>query len=227
MSQNEHKNRVELQNKLNSMPLDLKNLTDDGTFEGLASPFNNIDDGGDRVLPGAFSKSLSRTGAAGVKMLRNHDQSHIIGKYSEIRETNDGLYVKGQVFNEIAMGAETLFLMRQGVLDSLSIGYRTIQASYAVDKARELIEVALYEISIVAFPMNAEAIISNVKSDAWSKKDVERHLREGGMPQQFAKMLVSKGFDAADAIANDHREGDNDSKGLLESLARLNNSIKG
>ena len=45
----------------------------DGTFAGYASLFGKTDLGRDMVMPGAFRASLTRRGAAGVKMLYQHD----------------------------------------------------------------------------------------------------------------------------------------------------------
>ena len=39
--------------------LEVKNLTDQGTFEGDLAVYSNVDYGGDAILPGAFKKTLS------------------------------------------------------------------------------------------------------------------------------------------------------------------------
>lgn len=45
-------------------PLDLKQIEDDGHFEGLAAVFNTPDMGNDVILPGAFKGSLGRNKAS-------------------------------------------------------------------------------------------------------------------------------------------------------------------
>ena len=46
------------------------------------------------VLPGAFSESLRQRGAAGVKMLFQHDANQPIGVWSTLKEDARGLYAR-------------------------------------------------------------------------------------------------------------------------------------
>ena len=135
-----------------------------GLFEGYASLFGVIDSGGDAVAPGAFADSLRRTGAAGVKMLWQHKAEEPIGVWTRIVEDARGLKVEGRLDLEVARAREALSLLRAGAVDGLSIGFRTKRA--ATDKssgARRLLEVDLWEISIVTFPMLPQARVSVVK----------------------------------------------------------------
>lgn len=58
----------------------------DGTFSGYASLFGRADLGGDVVAPGAFAESLRRRGAAGVRLLWQHDPAEPIGRWLELAE---------------------------------------------------------------------------------------------------------------------------------------------
>ncbi len=40
-------------------PFELKSISSAGIFEGYVSVFNNVDLGGDVILPGAFTDSLA------------------------------------------------------------------------------------------------------------------------------------------------------------------------
>lgn len=136
----------------------------DGSFAGYASLFGKADLGRDMVLPGAFRASLARRGAAGVKMLFQHDPAQPIGVWTEIREDHQGLSVRGQLTTGVARAREVLSLMRAGALDGLSIGYRTVRGKTdAKTGIRSLLEVDLWEISVVTFPMLPEARVSAVK----------------------------------------------------------------
>ena len=53
--------------------LDLKEVSEEGVFEGYASKFGDRDQGGDTVMKGAFKNSLSQRKAKGVKMLSSPD----------------------------------------------------------------------------------------------------------------------------------------------------------
>jgi HK97 family phage prohead protease len=144
---------------------ELTSVEADGTFTGYASLFGKADLGRDMVLPGAFRTSLARRGAGGVKMLFQHDPNAPIGVWLEIREDGQWLLVKGKLTTEVERAREVLSLMRAGALDGLSIGYRTVRGrTDAKTGIRSLIEVDLWEISVVTFPMLPEARVSSVKS---------------------------------------------------------------
>ncbi len=127
-----------------------------GRVAGYASRFGEADGGGDVVMPGAFARSLARLSAEGrqVKFLWQHDPARPIGVWEVLREDATGLWVEGRILADVAQGAEALALMRAGAIDGLSIGYRTIRAE--ADPAtggRRLIEIDLWEVSLVTFPM--------------------------------------------------------------------------
>ena len=137
----------------------------DGTFSGYASLFGKADLARDMVMPGAFRASLARRGAGGVKMLFQHDPAEPIGVWLDVREDDRGLFVKGQLTPGVERAGEVLNLMRAGALDGLSIGYRTVRGrTDAASGVRRLLEVDLWEISVVTFPMLPEARVSSVKS---------------------------------------------------------------
>jgi DNA polymerase-3 subunit delta len=56
-----------------------------------------------------------------------HDPAEPIGVWREIKEDQHGLFVRGQLLPDIARSGEVLCLMREGALDGLSIGFRTIK----------------------------------------------------------------------------------------------------
>ncbi len=138
-------------------------LTRTGEFTGYASLFHVRDDAGDIVLPGAFRRTLQRLGAAGVRMLWQHDVTKPIGVWREIREDSRGLFVRGELAIGSFAGREVAELIRIGAVDGLSIGFRTLRASRdRLRKARLLHEVELWEISLVTFPMLRSARIRPV-----------------------------------------------------------------
>ncbi len=132
----------------------------DGTrIEGYASLFGVTDQGGDVVLRGAYAESLRRLAVRGdrVRMLWQHDPTRPIGVWDEIREDEQGLWVAGRLLPDIAQAREAAALIAAGAIDGLSIGYRTISAERDAKGRRRLTEVELWEVSLVTFPMLAEA----------------------------------------------------------------------
>jgi HK97 family phage prohead protease len=132
----------------------------DGHFTGYASLFGVPDLGRDVVLPGAFAASLARRGAAGVRMLWQHDPAEPVGRWLSLREDARGLKVEGLLNLGVGRARELDALMREGGLDGLSIGFRTLRA--APDRAgqRRLIALDLWEVSLVTFPLQPGARIA-------------------------------------------------------------------
>ncbi len=143
---------------------ELTEVEADGSFSGYASLFGETDLNRDVVQPGAFLKSIGKRGAAGIRMLFQHDPAAPIGVWRTVREDARGLFVSGQLMREVAKGREVLALMRAGAIDGLSIGFRTVKGrTDAKSGVRQLIEVDLWEISVVTFPMLPAARVSTVK----------------------------------------------------------------
>ncbi|GHD06477.1 HK97 family phage prohead protease [Tianweitania populi] len=171
----------------------------EGSFTGYASLFGAPDLGRDIVERGAFAKSLRARGASGVRMLFQHDPAQPIGIWTELREDERGLFVRGRLQSEVARGREILALMKAGALDGLSIGFRAEKArKEAATGFRRILEADLWEISVVTFPMLPGARIRQVKSGAQSlptTRKFERWLtQDAGLSRAQAKLVISKGF---------------------------------
>ncbi|HFC04820.1 MAG TPA: HK97 family phage prohead protease [Rhizobiales bacterium] len=136
-----------------------------GVFEGYASVFGAIDASGDQVLPGAFSASLARRGVANIRMLFQHDPAQPIGTWLNIRQDKKGLYVRGRLSMAVQRSIELESLLREGAIDGLSIGFKTIRARRdAKTGIRQLVTVDLWEISLVTFPMLTSARVATLKT---------------------------------------------------------------
>ncbi len=136
-----------------------------GYFEGYASIFNVVDRGNDLIERGAFKRSLSNRGVKGVKFLWQHDPKEPVGILDDIYEDARGLYIRGRLILDVGRAQEAYQLLGAGALDGLSIGFHTLKSKQRADGVRILREVDLWEISLVTFPMNELARISNFKSD--------------------------------------------------------------
>nr|WP_279347279.1 HK97 family phage prohead protease [Govania unica] len=137
----------------------------EGAFAGYASVFGTLDRGHDIVARGAFRRSLSERGASGVKLLWQHDPNQPVGVIDSLAEDNHGLYMRGRLLLDVARAREALSLMRNRVLDGLSIGYRCVRSDVEPKSgARVLYDVDLWEISLVTFPMQETARITAYKA---------------------------------------------------------------
>ena len=185
---------------------DLARIESDGTFAGYASLFGAEDLGRDVIMPGAFKKSLQRQGAEGIRMLFQHDPNQPIGVWDIIREDARGLYVKGRLTLEVERAREVHALMKEGGLNGLSIGFKTIKGKRDQRSGlRQLYEVDLWEISVVTFPMLPQAQVSSVKAATTghalpTTREFERWLmRDAGLSRKQARTVIRSGYKSLNA----------------------------
>lgn len=157
-----------------TVTFDAKDVGDDGVFEGYASTYS-VDQGRDRVVPGAFRKSLQHRPASRVKMLRDHDPRQLIGAWTDMSEDSKGLFVRGRVIKETRGGEEAHALMKAGALDSMSIGFISRRDRMDRTKGERLLEeIDLREVSLVTFAMNEAATVSRVKHSIQNPSEARR-----------------------------------------------------
>ena len=148
---------------------------EEGIFSGYGAVFDNIDSGGDIIEPGAFAKALAG-GWERVKILALHNDCWLpIGKPLELREDEKGLFLKAKI-SDTSMGKDIKILLKDGVLNELSIGYEPVVFEFDQAGIRHLKEVDLWEVSVVTWAMNPEAVITDYKS---ATEEIRRELKEG------------------------------------------------
>lgn len=217
--------------KTKDFTLQVKDLSEDGTFEGYGSVFGNVDSYGEKVMPGAFVESLARHKREGsnVLMLWNHDSREPIGVWEDLAEDAKGLWGKGRFLLDIQRAREVHTLAKNKAIGGLSIGYREIETE-PDGNIRLLKKLDLYEISPVTFPANRRARIEGVKSERMEEfarrlrdgdpmpiKDFEDILREAGIPKSMATAIASHGY--AKAIRSESEGSQaNDATALLQAL---------
>lgn len=166
--------------------LEIKEITADGTFEGLLSPYGNIDSGADVVEPGAYTKTLKERGNR-VPLLWQHKSDTPIGELT-LEDRPEGLWCKGQLMMEDPIAARAYLYIKAGIVKGLSIGYEIVKKSI-LGTIRHLKEIKLFEGSIVTFPMNEMALISSVKGDADTKGDFNEELQEYQTLDAYYQMM--------------------------------------
>ena len=145
-----------------------------GIFSGYASVFNRVDTQKDIIAPGAFSDSLKRRKVA---LLWQHNSKDPIGKILRLTENSFGLFVTAQLNLELLKAREVYSLLKKEIINSLSIGYRVVTSRR--DKRsgiRIITKIDLWEISLVTFPANDKAKVSNVKKEKQRYENEERAL---------------------------------------------------
>lgn len=147
-------------------PTEFKATGDKGEYEGYFSVVGNLDDGGDIIERGAFTKTLAERSKR-VKVFYAHDWQKLIGPTpDELKEDDHGLFAKGHLTLASLWGKEVWELMKDNALNEGSIGYRSLldRTKYDDLGIRHLYEIQLFEISPVPLGLNALTEIRTVKA---------------------------------------------------------------
>lgn len=161
--------------RIKSAALDIAD--EGGIVEGYAATFDREPDSyGDVIAPGAFAETVESWNAKMaegiyVPLLYGHntsDPEYNIGRITEIREDERGLWVHGELDAENEKGQYVRKLAREGRLYQFSFAYAVRDYGEAeLDDGRrvnELRDLDLYEVSLVQIPANQHAVITGIKS---------------------------------------------------------------
>jgi uncharacterized protein len=192
--------------------LRIKSVAADGTFTGVGAVYNSVDLGGDKILPGAFSRTLA--GAKQFPLLWQHNPSDPIGSV-KVTDSSQGLQVEGQLLLSDPTAQKAYSFLKAGILKGLSIGYETVKANY-VDDVRELAELKLWELSVVTFPMAQDAQVTGIKAMSDDErgrhfKAIDMHRKSIDRAQRGIREHLKSLFDGFD-----DDEDENDDQALLE-----------
>ena len=123
----------------------------------------------ERVLPGAFTNTLK--GKPDVRALIDHDSSKILGRTTAgtltIKEDDRGLAVRITPPDTTA-GVDVLKSIRRGDIDQMSFAFQTVTDQWHTEdgeEIRELVEVRLFDVSVVTFPAYPDTSVSVRSND--------------------------------------------------------------
>lgn len=175
---------------------DIKSIDDEGSFSGYASIFDVVDSQKDVIMDGAFNRTLKERGPVNVKLLWQHQMNNPIGYFTSMKEDALGLYVEGKLLMDIQQGKEAYELLKSGSINGLSIGYSVVESYMDFEKGiRYIHDLDLWEVSVVTFPANEHAGVTNVKSNIPKNiREFEHFLRKSGFSRSQSKIIASKGF---------------------------------
>lgn len=135
-------------------------VDDAGTITGIAWPFGTPDRLGDVIVKGAFAGAK-----APMPMLAYHDDKAPVGAWTDVRETAQGLEVKGRLLvDDVPLARELRALVAAGAVGGLSIGFRTLKAEPRRPSGRTIKALDLLEISLVSVPAHPGARVTSAKS---------------------------------------------------------------
>ena len=123
-----------------------------GTFTALVAVYGNVDRQGDRIVPGAFDKSIARWREAGdpIPVIWSHDWANpmsYIGAVDpeHVATAGRGLEVAGRLDVDDPFAAKVHKLLRERRVTQWSFAYDVFDERSASDGANELLEVDLIE----------------------------------------------------------------------------------
>lgn len=161
-----------LQHRAFSFELDTKATdVDQRVVAGYASAFGVVDSYRERVMRGAFAESIARSakGERPIKVLYQHNWEQPIGRPTLMQEDGKGLYTISQLADTATVRDEIMPLLKDGVLDRMSIGFMVEQGNTTWNEDEQLLDldvIDLWEYSLVTFPANDEAQVQSVKGRA-------------------------------------------------------------
>lgn len=153
-------------------------LTDKGEFTALAAAYS-VDRVNDRIVPGAFQKSIDRWQSSGQRIPLHWDHSgaaeDIIGVVdpASMKEVELGLMVSGTLdLKHSAVAREAWRSIKNNAV-ALSFGYMTTRSRKRKDGVNELLELDLFEISVVPAPANPDTKFLSFKGAETALEDAK------------------------------------------------------
>lgn len=219
-----------------------------GRITGYASVFGVKDSYDEIVEAGAFDgiiNDIKNAVASMPLMLGNHEHYSgcPIGIWDSLEVDSKGLKISGIINTEIQLGKEIYSSLKFAKDNNsrssmgLSIGYYPDWDKYVVDKEYigHIFSVKkLPEVSIVNFPANTQAVVTDIKRDCLIEeikklsniRELERFLRDSG---NFSKKEAETLISVSSTLINSKCDTseDVDINGYMSLLNRLNQITRG
>lgn len=162
----------------------------DGTeLEGMAVPFSTRYD-----LFSGYAEVIDPDclfGDRAVKISRDHGE--LIGKVTEMWRTEKGLMIRAKL-SDTTLARETANLIRDGVCDAFSIGFKPIEnhIEYGDDGVTEVHRrsVDLVEVAVTGTPAYKEAAITSQRSETTNNQTTakEETMNQEELAQRFDQL---------------------------------------
>ena len=206
-------------------------VNDEGIFEGYLSTYGDVDSYRTYFMPGAWDKSIERFNSGEViPVLWSHDRSKPIGKFTELKSDDKGLWGRGKLTMEDPQAKIAYAHMKDGSVMGLSVGFELDYDNVIYNKMLDALGIAeadLFECSVTVFPANTNAKITNFKSQ---NHDHGENKMEGSIAETIEKMNAAiENLRTAQNAQNDAEISKRDAEiaSLKTQIAQLSNPITG
>lgn len=143
------------------------------------------------VDPKAFASSVRERGLLGpkgIKLLFQHQRDKVLGRVTKLEVRNRGLWLEGEVDEEISFGKDVARMIEASGGLSFSVGFFPIDVDLEEDATgREYLLIRrgdLFEVSVVTFPCNEEAGMTSFGKSDGSERVIE-------LAQQLNRILTA------------------------------------
>jgi HK97 family phage prohead protease len=123
---------------------------------------------GERVL---FKRGAFDVNQKPAKLLENHDMTQLRGTVPELADSEEGLLFTAKFANTNAAN-DAVELVKAGAYDSVSVGAEPIKAKYDKNGTLVVTEARLVELSLVAAPAFAGAVITEIAAAEPEQEEV-------------------------------------------------------
>lgn len=148
--------------------------TGNGWVEGYLAVFGNVDSQKERIVRGAFSKSIQERVPAGkVPLMTRHflyggDVGDVVGNITQAKEDDYGLWIHADL-SAVQAAQELRVKIHEGSVWGLSVGYEVLRWQTNADESGkvesvDLLECKLVEGTVTVRPANERAVITAAKS---------------------------------------------------------------
>jgi uncharacterized protein len=177
--------------------------TDRGEFTAIAAAYS-VDRQGEAIRPGAFAATIKawKASAKVIPLHWNHETGaeSIIGSIdpATMRETDDGLYVEGQLdLKDSELAREAWRSLKRNRI-GLSFGFLTTDAGQRDDGVKELRAIDLFEVTLTGAPANGDTRVLSAKGVAEREHEVIAAFAEAFAVSSKPDQPASHGKQLAD-----------------------------
>ena len=165
-----------------------------GIIEGYAAVFDlwseNLGWFKEKIRPGAFTNTLK---TADVRALFNHDPNYVLGRNQagtlDLAEDDHGLHFRARP-PEAQWVNDLRSSMKRKDINQGSFGFYTVSDEWHnKDSERELIEVELFDVSVVTYPAYPQTSIS---ARSLVKQFIARVRSKDGVDPELIRELILK-----------------------------------
>jgi HK97 family phage prohead protease len=160
--------------------LEIKEVSEDGTFTGIASAYGVEDLQGDVIDKGAFKKTIAEN--PNIPILWQHNPEEVIGE-GTVKEWQGKIMLDGRLDLEDPTAQKAYQKLKKKLIKGLSIGFKTIKSSWEDVEGRmvrHISELKLWEVSVVTFAALPDAMVTRVKS----ADEIEKRIK--ALEEKFA-----------------------------------------